>query len=98
MRNQTTNSEMNETTDEIQIFDRIGKKQKKTLTLSRELCGALDELVDDRKQSESIERAVWQALVNEHGEDVVRAAVEDVQDGLDASQKLGDSEPYTLPA
>ena len=89
---------MSNLSDDTELFDRIGKKKRKNLMLSRELVGVLARVTDDGRESAVVERAVWQYLVDEYGQDEIREAVEDVQTALDDTERLSESKPYTLPA
>lgn len=86
-------------TNETELFEREGTKQQKNLTLSRELCGALDELLPHRGQSDFAERVLWTALVDEYGKRSVLEAVETVQSDLEPHERLDrddDEEPQPV--
>lgn len=83
--------------EKTDLFDRVSKKKQKNLTLSRELIGVLGIVADDGGESALVERAAWELLVDEHGEQEVVDAIERVQASLDERNKLPESKPYTLP-
>lgn len=70
-------------------IERIGRKTRKNLTLSPDLVGVVDELVGVTHRSAFAEQAMWRLLVEEHGVDVVRETVADVQSDLPDDELLG---------
>lgn len=91
---------MNDTDHETVLYTRIAKKQQKNLMLPRELCYAIDEVADDRKESNLVERAVWTFLVDEYGREFVQELIEEAQGQVEPHQMLRDhdTETVTLPA
>jgi len=89
---------MTDQTDETELFDRIARKKQKNLMLSQELNGVLALVADEGKESQYVERVLWQHLVDEHGETEIRQAVEAVQANLDDHERLARSKTYSLPA
>lgn len=79
-------------------FDRIGRKTRKNMTLSPDLVGVLDELVGKTHRSAFAERAMWGLLVDEYGEERVRAALEDVQQQMDDDERLREPTQVELTA
>lgn len=87
---------MNAIDDDTRLFDREAKKKQKNLMLSRELAGVLGMVTEAGQESRFIERAAWKALVDEYGEEEIRAMVQDVQEGIDDRDKLANAKRYTL--
>ncbi|AAY24972.1 ORF 46 [Haloarcula hispanica virus SH1] len=82
-------------------IERIARKTRRHIYVSREFDGAAKELLPDYVQfSTWAERVLWRALLDEYGEASVLAAVEEVQDEMDDADLLreDDREQYELPA
>jgi len=82
-------------------IERIGRKTRRHVYVSREFDGAAKELLPDYVQFSSwAERVLWRALLDEYGEEAVLAAVEGAQDEMDEEDLLPehDREQYELPA
>lgn len=75
-------------------FTRQYQKVRKHLRLTPELLFVLDALADD-SASAYVEAATWERLLEQHGEDAVRAAIEDSHDDLDAEDLTQLAEPKT---
>lgn len=82
-------------------IQRIGRKTRRHVYVSREFDGAADRLLPDHyKFSVWAERVLWRALLDEYGEDAVLAAIEQAQGEMDDEDLLPerDREQYELPA
>lgn len=82
-----------------QLFERQGTKRQKNVTVSREVCGVLDRLVDKQGHSAFVEEAVWHYLIDQHGIEEVQAAIEATQDeDIEPHHTLdvGESQDYTI--
>jgi hypothetical protein len=82
--------------DTTHLYDRIGKKNRKHVMLSSELLGVLNGVTRSRGVSDFVERAVWKALVDEYGIEAVQTEIASVQAGLDADERLLESQSYRL--
>lgn len=85
---------------EIEI-ERIGRKTRRHVYVSREFDGAADVLLPEYVQFSSwAERVLWRALLDEYGEQDVLEAIEETQDSMDDENLLPeqDREQYELPA
>lgn len=85
-------------TNDTELFSRVATKKQKNLMLSRELIGVLDAHADEGQLSQEVERALWRALIEEHGRESVAEAIQDVQEDLDGHTKLAEPKPFSLPA
>jgi hypothetical protein len=82
-------------------IERIGRKTRRHIYVSREFDGAADRLLPDHyKFSAWAERKLWEALLEEYGEAAVLDAIEDAQSDMDDEELLPatDREKYDLPA
>ena len=83
---------MNETdnrADDGVEIERIGRKQRRHIYLSRELDAVTDQLLPNYRQfSPWAEQMLWSALVEEFGADAVLEAVERAQSEIDDDSKL----------
>lgn len=82
-------------------IERIGRKTRRHVYVSAEFDGAADRLLPDHyKFSAWAERKLWEALLEEYGEEAVLAAVEDAQGDLTDEELLPEHarEQYDLPA
>lgn len=77
-------------------IQRIGRKKRRHVYISVELERTALELMPEYADfSRWAERQLWQSLVAEHGEETVLATLYDVQNNLEPSEKLPESERYT---
>jgi hypothetical protein len=82
-------------------IERIGRKTRRHIYVSREFDGAADRLLPDHyKFSAWAERVLWEALLEEYGEAAVLEAVEEAQSDMTDEELLPatDREKYDLPA
>jgi len=82
-------------------IQRIARKTRRHVYVSREFDGAANELLPDYVQfSAWAERVLWRALLEEYGEAAVLEAVEETQSTMDDDDLLpeADREQYELPA
>ena len=88
---------MDETTD----IERISKKTRRHLTVSRELDEAAPEVLPKyRNFSEWAEEVLWRALVEEYGREQVVEAIQEAQEQFDDDDLVGDEyrDELGLPA
>lgn len=82
-------------------IDRIGRKTRRHVYVSREFDGAAERLLPDYVTfSTWAERKLWEALLDEFGEADVLDAVDSAQSEMDDEDLLpeSDREQYDLPA
>lgn len=82
-------------------IERIGRKTRRHVYVSREFDGAADELLPDYVNfSTWAESVLWRALLDEYGEKAVLEAVEQTQTNMSDEDLLpeNDREQYELPA
>jgi len=75
-------------------FTRQYQKKRKHLRLTPELLYVLDDLAEE-SASAFVEAAAWDRLIEQHGEDAVREAIDDSHDDLDAEDLTLLAEPKT---
>jgi len=82
-------------------IQRIARKTRRHVYVSGEFDGAADRLLPDYVTfSTWAERVLWEALLEEYGEQAVLEAVEEAQDDMTDEDLLpeDDREQYELPA
>lgn len=82
-------------------FNRIGRKTRRHVYVSREFNGVAAKLRPNYPNfSVWAERVLWEALIDEHGEQAVLEAIEDIQRDMDDEDVLpeDDQEHVELPA
>lgn len=82
-------------------IERIGRKKRRHVYVSREFDGAAEELLPEYVNfSTWAENQLWSALVEEHGEEAVLAAVEQAQSDMNDDDLLPEKqrEQYQLTA
>lgn len=84
--------------NDTHLYDRIGKKKRKRLMMSRELVAVLDDAVGPGETSGYVEEAVWRALIEDYGREAILAAIEDAQQSIDPENQLRQPRPVELDA
>ena len=82
-------------------IERIARKTRRHVYVSGEFDGAASQLLPDYVTfSTWAERVLWEALLEEHGQEAVLAAIEEAQDDMNDDELLpeGQREQYELPA